>query len=292
MLTIPSDIHKQLQDSGQEHVLACWDRLDDGQRRQLLEQLRGIDLEQLRQLYGQRDKVFSAALARPHRPVPVSAVGQPGARTARAREARRLGEEALRRGEVAALVVAGGQGSRLGFEHPKGMFPSAPSPTRACSRSTPRRCWPWRRRYGKPLPFLVMTSPATTPRRRRSSQQHQLLRPAARRGVLLRQGTMPALDLATGKLLLESPGRLFTSPNGHGGTLTALADTGLLDRLRQRGIRHLFYFQVDNPLVKVADPVFLGHHLAARAEVRQDRGQEQARRTSSATSCWSTAAAP
>ena len=78
---------------------------------------------------------------------------------------------------------------------------------------------------------------------------------------------MPALDMATGKLLLEAPGRLFTSPNGHGGTLTALADSGLLDRLRRQGIEQIFYFQVDNPLVKVADPVFLGHHIAQRAEV-------------------------
>jgi UDP-N-acetylglucosamine/UDP-N-acetylgalactosamine diphosphorylase len=78
---------------------------------------------------------------------------------------------------------------------------------------------------------------------------------------------MPALDMTTGKLLLESPGRLFTSPNGHGGTLLALADQGLLDRLQGQGIKHIFYFQVDNPLVKVADPVFLGHHLAAHAEV-------------------------
>src|SRR5262249_51379062 len=81
-----------------------------------------------------------------------------------------------------------------------------------------------------------------------------------------RQGTMPALDLATGKLLLEAPGRLFTSPNGHGGTLTGLASSGLLKRLSQRGIRQIFYFQVDNPLVKVADAVFLGHHLGAGAE--------------------------
>src|SRR5262249_54779952 len=81
------------------------------------------------------------------------------------------------------------------------------------------------------------------------------------------QGTMPALDLATGKLLLESPGNLFLSPNGHGGTLLALAESGLLDRLRQRGIRQLFYFQVDNPRVKIADPGFLGHHLCARGEV-------------------------
>src|SRR5262249_30211819 len=81
------------------------------------------------------------------------------------------------------------------------------------------------------------------------------------------QGTMPALDLATGKLLMEAPGRLCLSPNGHGGTLTALAESGLLDRIRQRGMRQVYYFQVDNPLVRVAEPAFLGHHLAADAEV-------------------------
>src|SRR5438270_1146416 len=78
---------------------------------------------------------------------------------------------------------------------------------------------------------------------------------------------MPAVDLHTGKLLLEKPGRVFTSPNGHGGSLTALAESGLLDRVRQRGIRQVFYFQVDNPLVRVADPLFLGYHRAAQAEV-------------------------
>jgi UDP-N-acetylglucosamine/UDP-N-acetylgalactosamine diphosphorylase len=77
---------------------------------------------------------------------------------------------------------------------------------------------------------------------------------------------MPALDLAMGQLLMEAPGRLFLSPDGHGGTLTALAKSGLLDRLRQRRIRHLFYFQVDNPLVKVADPIFLGRHITQRSE--------------------------
>lgn len=78
---------------------------------------------------------------------------------------------------------------------------------------------------------------------------------------------MPALDLASGRLLLEAAGRLFLSPDGHGGTLTALATSGLLDQMRAQGVRHIFYFQVDNPLVHVADPVFLGHHIAQRAEV-------------------------
>src|SRR5262249_30031297 len=78
---------------------------------------------------------------------------------------------------------------------------------------------------------------------------------------------MPALELATGKLLLDAPGHLSLSPNGHGGTLLALADAGLFDSLAKKGIRHLFYFQVDNPLVRVADPLFLGHHVRQRAEL-------------------------
>src|SRR5260370_318237 len=97
-------------------------------------------------------------------------------------------------------------------------------------------------------------------------REHTFALPAAERIA-----PVPVIRMGTGghaaRLMLEAPGRLFTSPNGHGGTLTALAESGLLDRLRRRGIRQVFYFQVDNPLVKVADPVFLGHHLAANAEV-------------------------
>src|SRR5207245_878870 len=122
------------------------------------------------------------------------------------------------------------------------------------------------RRYDKPVPFLVMTSPATDAETRQFFAQHNSFGLPPEEVFFFQQGTMPALDLATGKLLMEERGRLFLSPDGHGGTLTALADSGLLDRLKRRGVRHVFYFQVDNPLVKIADPTFLGHHLARRSE--------------------------
>src|SRR5262249_4383076 len=124
-----------------------------------------------------------------------------------------------------------------------------------------------RRRHGQPVPLLVMTSPATHAETETYFAQQGYFGLPADEVSFFCQGTMPALDMATGKLLLEKPGRLFTSPNGQGGPLTALAENGLLDRLGQRDIRPLFYFQVDNPLVKVADPMFLGHHVAAGAEV-------------------------
>ena len=69
------------------------------------------------------------------------------------------------------------------------------------------------------------------------------------------------------RLLLEVPGRLCLSPNGHGGTITALFENGLLDRLEDSGIDTLYYFQVDNPLVNLADYLFIGQHLATEAEV-------------------------
>jgi UDP-N-acetylglucosamine/UDP-N-acetylgalactosamine diphosphorylase len=81
------------------------------------------------------------------------------------------------------------------------------------------------------------------------------------------QGNMPAVDAATGKLLLADKGTLSTSPDGHGGMLAALAEAGLLDEMKRRGIEFLHYHQVDNPTAIVCDPVFLGFHAQRGAEV-------------------------
>jgi UDP-N-acetylglucosamine/UDP-N-acetylgalactosamine diphosphorylase len=260
MIAVPDDLRQRLGKYGQEHVLSGWDRLSDDERRGLLDQLRGLDLAQLQALYANRDHSFAVPPAEHIRPVPVIPAGADG-------EATRRGEEALRAGEVAVLLVAGGQGSRLGFDHPKGMFAVGPVSNKTLFQVHAEKVLALRRRYGKPLPFLVMTSPATDAETREFFAQHNNFGLPADEVAFFCQGTMPALDRATGRLLMEAPGRLFLSPNGHGGTLTALADDGLLESLRQFGIRHIFYFQVDNPLVKVADPAFLGHHILERSDV-------------------------
>jgi UDP-N-acetylglucosamine/UDP-N-acetylgalactosamine diphosphorylase len=260
MVSVPADLRQRLREYDQEHVLRWWDRLTDPQRRQLLDQLQVLDLEQLHHLSAQRGQVFSLPPADKIRPIPVTREEDIST------DARRLGEQTLRRGKVACLVVAGGQGSRLGFEHPKGMFPVGPVSNKSLFQIHAEKALALGRRYGQPVPLLVMTSPATDAETRAFFAEHRNFGLNAGEVWFFVQGTMPALDLATGRLLLESPGRLFTSPNGHGGTLLALAEHGLLKRLRQRGVRHVFYFQVDNPLVKVADPAFLGYHRAVGAE--------------------------
>jgi len=260
VVLVPEGLRQRLRQHGQEHVLAFWDRLDDPQRRELLAELEALDLDLLSRLYAERDRAWPVPALESIAPVPVTHL-DPADRKTRA-----LGEEALRRGEVAALVVAGGQGSRLGFDRPKGMYPIGPVTDRTLFQIFAEQVHALSRRYGRPLPLLVMTSPATHEDTLAFFEEKRHFGLPPGEVHFFCQGTMPALDIATGRLLLDEPGRLFLSPNGHGGTLLALSDSGLLDRLRTRGVRHVYYFQVDNPLVKIADPLFLGHHVAVRSE--------------------------
>jgi len=254
----PRELVETLTRYGQQHLTFGWERLTAAEREALVSQLAAIDFPSLNALYAERDT--PAAVLPPRErisPIPV----QPATADPRA-----AGEEALRRGAVAVLLVAGGQGSRLGFEKPKGMYQIGPVSNASLFQIHCEKVLATARRYGRPVPLLVMTSPATHADTEAFFREHDNfgLPPADVR--FFQQGTMPAVDIATGRLLLEAPGRLFLSPNGHGGTLTALADSGLLGELEARGVQHVFYFQVDNPLVKVCDPEFLSAHVQARSE--------------------------
>jgi UDP-N-acetylglucosamine/UDP-N-acetylgalactosamine diphosphorylase len=260
MTHVPPELRHRLATHGQTHLLAGWDALSGDERAALVEQLAGLDLGELESLYRRKDEPHTVLPPRERiAPPPVEPEAAPAA-------VRQRGEDALRRGAGAALLVAGGQGSRLGFDKPKGMYQVGPVSKASLFQIHAEKVLALSRRYGKPVPFLVMTSPATHADTEAFFRDQRFFGLPASEVFFFEQGTMPALDLATGRLLLEQPGRLFLSPNGHGGTLTALAESGLLADLSERGVEHVFYFQVDNPLVKVCDPDFLGRHVAAKAE--------------------------
>ena len=257
----PADLVHRLKLHGQDHVLAGWDDLTLADRVALVGQLAGIDLTELDALYLRKGEPHTALPPRDRiAPLPVEDGG------AVPPSAIAIGEEALRAGEVAVLLVAGGQGSRLGSDAPKGTFPVCPVSNASLFQVHAEKVLALSRRYGRPVPFLVMTSPATHTDTEAFFFKHRFFGLAREQVTFFQQGTMPALDLATGKLLLDRPGTLALSPNGHGGTLTALADSGLLAGLKTRGVKHVFYFQVDNPLVNVCDPVFVGRHIETGSE--------------------------
>jgi UDP-N-acetylglucosamine/UDP-N-acetylgalactosamine diphosphorylase len=260
-MRVPDDLLKKLKTFDQEHVLAWWDRIPDSEQREFLGQLQELDLAQLRDLFLNSQKSVALPSVEDITPITAANLSVDDSVTCR------HGEESLKKGEVAALVVAGGQGSRLGFDLPKGMFPIGPVSNKSLFQIHAEKVLALSRCYGKSIPFLVMTSSATHAETEQFFDDHAYFGLPPGEVFFFCQGNMPALDMATGKLLLHAPGRLFTSPNGHGGTLAALAESGLLNHLSTRGVRQIYYFQVDNPLTRIADPLFLGHHLLMNAEV-------------------------
>jgi UDP-N-acetylglucosamine/UDP-N-acetylgalactosamine diphosphorylase len=262
MHDVPDDLRQRLRSFGQEHVLAWWDKLTPPERAALVEQLQALDLEELRQLHARRGR--KDALPERSRLTPLPRLAESSAEQERYRG---LAESAFRKGEVAFLVVAGGQGTRLGFDHPKGMYPIGPVSGKSLFQIHAEKVLALSRRYAKPLPFLVMTSSATHDESVAFFEEHDRFGLPREHVHFFSQGMMPAVDYDTGKLLLEAPGQLCRSPNGHGGTLAALDGSGLLARLEAAGVQTISYFQVDNPLTNLADLPFLGRHLAQRAKV-------------------------
>ena len=151
--------------------------------------------------------------------------------------ARSLGEQAISAGTVAVITVAGGQGTRLGFEHPKGLFPIGPVTDRTLFQIFAEQILARRRRHRADLPWCIMTSDATHEETVAFFQQHQYFGLTPDSLHFFRQGSLPAMDAATGQLLLAAPGQLALSPDGHGGLVTALARAGLLELLQAGGER-------------------------------------------------------
>ncbi len=177
------------------------------------------------------------------------------------------GEAALRGGEVGVIIVAGGQGTRLGFDRPKGMFPIGPVSGRTLFQFFADRIAATCKRYGVHIPLYVMTSDATDAETRAYFQENAYLGLVPEDVRIFKQGTMPAVDSATGRLLLASKDSLALSPDGHGGTVAALDRNRCLSDAQQRGVQHLAYIQVDNPIANLLDPTLIGHHLMSDSEM-------------------------
>lgn len=267
---------RRLRPWGQEHLLAFWEKLDQRGRERLRAEIQELDLELVARLY--RELVVEGRL--PVVDLPPEAQSPPALRfgdpanAISPEAAQAAGGEALAAGKIAVLTVAGGQGTRLrycdqsdGAELPKGMYPIGPLSGRSLFQIHAEKIAARRRRHRGQLPWLIMTSPATDARTRRFFAERDYFGLGAEQVEFFCQGTMPAVDAQSGKILLEAADRIALSPDGHGGMLAAICRSGLLDRLRERGVEHLFYFQVDNPLVDIAAPEFLGYHLLGGAEM-------------------------
>ncbi len=254
------DIRARLEAVQQAHLLAFADSLDASQLDQLLTQIDAAEPETFPSLVETYVKNKPLAdLPAGVEPAPYYALQGDWDRAA----AQAAGEQLLKAGKVACFTVAGGQGSRLGYDGPKGCYPSAPISRKPLFQVFAESIRKASSLFGKPIPWAIMTSDLNHEATVSFFEQHNHfgLNPAD--VVFFPQGAMPAFDRTSGNVLLAAKDALALTPDGHGGSIRALHRSGTLDALRARGIEHLSYFQVDNATVKPVDPVFLGLHVAA-----------------------------
>jgi UDP-N-acetylglucosamine/UDP-N-acetylgalactosamine diphosphorylase len=254
--------------AGQGQVFAFYGRLSPDAKARLVAEAAEIDLAEVAALV----RTLVAAGGAPAAdleglaPAPYERLPARGGDAPSWSAAKAAGEAALGAGRVAAFTVAGGQGTRLGYDGPKGTFPVTPVRHRSLFQVFAEKVMAAGRRHGRPLHWFIMTSHQNHEATEAYFGENGHFGLDRARVHFFRQGRMPAVDFS-GKIMLETQGSLALSPDGHGGSLRALERSGALELMASEGIDTLSYFQVDNPLVRCVDPAFIGWHLARGSEM-------------------------
>ena len=274
------DILKQkLTSVGQDHLLAFYDDLSQVQQSQLVEELQRIDWQDLTKVF--REEVLpqldtSGSSLKPASKIddnllevlPDSCLaGTTRCSAEQLDHYEQIGLKHIKTGKVAALLLAGGQGTRLGFEHPKGMYDVGLPENKSLFRMQAERIQRLKQLAGDSARIIwyVMTSEATIDETRHFFQQQNLFGMDKNDVVFFEQGTMPCFGF-DGRVLLHERHKLARSPNGNGGLFEALHEHNIIGHMAANGVEFLHVYCVDNILVRVCDPKFMGYCISKGAQ--------------------------
>jgi len=253
--------------NGQTHLAAHLPLMTADEKALLLQDLEQADFKLLNRLFEtSRKPAASATGSRVFDAAEVLSFTDETASLAEKKRLYALGEDFLRRGKVAVFLVAGGQGTRLGFDGPKGCYPVSPVKGKSLFQLFAENIACLQRKYANDLKWYIMTSSENNSRTRSFFRENAFFGLSEKNIRFFIQKEIPSFDL-NGKLILSGNKRLLKNPNGHGGSIQALDDSGALDEMRQSGVEEIFYFQVDNPLAVIADPLFVGAHVSRGADI-------------------------
>eukprot|EP00977_Amphora_coffeiformis_P014718 scaffold4201_cov178-Amphora_coffeaeformis.AAC.13 len=251
---------------GQGHILEHLDKISSVEERQtFLQQLEGIAVEEIAKLLESAQKTANNdddAVITPF----VGCIGR-SSDAVTVEKVRPVGMDAIRQGQVAALVLAGGQGTRLGFSGPKGVYNIGLPSQKSLFEIMAERILKLRQLAGAEaqLPFYIMTSPINHAETEAYFRENNFFGLGEENVMLFQQGMLPCLT-TDGKIILETKSKVAMAPDGNGGIYPALQSSGALDHMDARGVKYLHIFSIDNALVKPADPVFIGHCISQGAD--------------------------
>lgn len=255
-------------DAGQGQVFKYFEELDAGAQQALLAQASTIDLGEVDDLV--KAHVFGEGHASLDlaglEPAPFVATPASGGDASRWDAAWQVGADAIRAGRVAAFCVAGGQGTRLGYDGPKGTYPVTPLTEKTLFQVFAEKIARSAERFAVTIPWFILTSEINNAATIAAFEEHAYFGLPKDSVHFIVQGLVPAVDLQ-GKILLSEKGKIAMTPDGHGGSLRALVRSGAVETMRAAGVDIVSYFQVDNPIVQCIDPTFVGFHVLGQSEL-------------------------
>lgn len=259
----------EFEEAGQGQVFRFLNQLDEAGKKKLLAQAETIDLEEISNLVNEH--VLGAAShtslnLEGLEPAPYIALPGNDASATEWGRAFQAGAEAIHAGRVAAFTVAGGQGTRLGYDGPKGTYPVTPISNKTLFQVFAEKILRSGERFGVSIPWFILTSEINNAATVAAFEKNDYFGLPKESVHFIVQGLVPAVDFE-GKILLSSKDTIAMTPDGHGGALRALLRSGAVDTMKAAGIDIVTYFQVDNPIVQCVDPAFVGFHVLGQSEL-------------------------
>lgn len=240
----------RLSEIGQEHILKYYEELKPEQQKELLKQIEETDFSVIRFLDTQKEGIKKGEIA------PLKAM-QLDEIEAKEQQLTERGLEAIRAGKVGAVLLAGGMGTRLGSDAPKGVYNIGVTKDLYIFECLIRNLMRVTELAGNPVYLFVMTSDKNHDTTVAFFKEHACFGYPEEYIRFFKQEMAPAVDFE-GKVYLEEKGKISTSPNGNGGWFISMDRSGILDIVHDAGIEWLNVFAVDNVLQNIADPAFVG----------------------------------
>ena len=279
---------KQLQEkykaAGQEQVFQFWDELNNGEKAALYGQLQGMDPEHVNEITTRATKPSGSEGSEAENkggeaeaklePLPDSATSSVmDSKDDDLRAWYDRGLELVAENKVAVVLMAGGQGTRLGSSAPKGCFDIGLPSKKSLFQLQAERILKVQQLAEKKenkenavVPWYVMTSGPTRKPTEEFFEEHKFFGLHKDNVMFFEQGVLPCIS-NDGKILLESKSKVAVAPDGNGGLYQALILSGVVADMGKRGTQHIHAYCVDNCLVKVADPTFIGFSASKKVDI-------------------------
>ena len=243
-----------LEKNNQSHLLEYFDELNDDQKEHLLEQISEIDFDLIKLIENADTPDERGVITPLDAEVSIKEIEE------NADKFRAKGVEAIKEGKVAALLLAGGMGTRLGSDKPKGMYNIGETKDVFIFEMLIRNLMDVVDEVGVWVPLYIMTSEKNDKDTREFFEEKNYFGYNKDYVKFFKQEMAPACDF-DGKIYLERKDRISTSPNGNGGWFISFNKAGLLDEAKAKGIEYINLFAVDNVCQRMVDPLFVGAML-------------------------------